>query len=131
MYGTHLMIDLAGCPRAVLGPRNLERYARELTSGLRFTALSWNCEVSVQGDGTFDDPATCGVSGCLFLVQSAVTLHGLWLTGECFVDLFTCAEATGADLRAVEAVTRSRLEPADMRVRRFGRGEVGWRAWSC
>lgn len=92
MYGTELIIDFEGCNRTTFNYLNIRAYMIELCDKLGVERVAFTYEESEPGDSTEGNPKTCGITAVQVLVASSITLHALRLTGEMFIDIFTCGE---------------------------------------
>lgn len=103
--GIHLLLDLEGCPREVLGDRSRIRVA------LRAAAL--DAGATIVGE-VFHQFQPAGISGVLLLAESHVSVHTWPERQEAALDLYSCAAsfdveaAAGALARALGATRQQR-----------------------
>ncbi len=115
--GTHVLLDLDGCPRELL------QDGAALRAGLREAALLGGATIVAEAFHTFDPPA---VSGVLLIAESHLSVHTWPDLGKATLDIYTCGSAFDARAAAdrlalsLRATRQRRVEVK----RGFGAGVV-------
>jgi len=104
-YGKSMVIDLEGCDTGKFNREDLEHFFMLLTMclGMERGDLCWWDDVGVPEDEKQTDPRTTGTSAVQFILTSSIVVHTLDLTGQVFIDIFTCGELDDVDVRIVVA----------------------------
>jgi len=97
-YGMEAVIDLKGC--------NVEKFTRESIAKwleilcdekidmVRDKLVFWDDE-GVPEEEKMTEPHTSGISGVQFILTSSIVFHTLDLTGEIYVNIFSCKDFDG------------------------------------
>lgn|SRR5690606_7235045 len=85
--GSHILLDLDGCPRDLLAD------AEELRAALRRAAVVAGATIVGEAFHEFKPP---GVSGVLLVAESHLSIHTWPLTGKATLDVYTCSESFDA-----------------------------------
>ncbi len=86
-WGMHLVVDLTGCDIAFIRDADhIRRFAADLVQLVGMTAYG---EPLIERFA-LDNPAAAGYSLVQLITTSSITAHFAELTGEVFVDLFSC-----------------------------------------
>lgn len=91
-YGNELILDLVGCEVKKLKSTEVEKGLHELCGLVGMTEVGYHFTESELGDETEGNEKTNGISACLFLIESSISFHGLWLTRCAFLNLFSCGK---------------------------------------
>jgi S-adenosylmethionine/arginine decarboxylase-like enzyme len=92
MYGSELVLDLTGCDVARFNYYSVRGFFIRLCDVIGAERVGFHYCESEPGDSTKGDPKTHGISAVQFLTASSITLHALDLTGELYVNVFTCGD---------------------------------------
>lgn len=105
MYGTELIMDFTGCDVTKFKHDPIMEFFRELCDKvLKVERVGTGYWESEPGDETENNPKTHGITAVQCLVTSSIVIHALDLTGELFVNVFTCGVFDTAKVR--DFVTR-------------------------
>ena len=111
--GTHVLLDLEGCPEDLL------RDDARIRSGLRKAALEAGATIVGEAFHTFNPP---GVSGVILIAESHLSVH-VWPEYDYVaIDFFSCGEEVIP--QAAIDVLEARLKPARQDIRRIDRGQA-------
>ena len=98
MYGSELLLDFIECDVDTFNYYSVGGFFREVCDDiLGVERIGFHFIQSESGDSTEGNVKTNGISAVQFLIQSNVTLHTLNLTGELFINVFTCGDDLHAD----------------------------------
>lgn len=111
MYGRELILGAAECNVKAFTYYPIWNFVRKLCDDvLGVERLDFVYRESEPGDSTEGNPKTHGVTAIQILVTSNVTLHVLDLTGQLFLNVFSCGDyETEAVKRLVDVCFGGRL----------------------
>lgn len=93
MYGQQLILGAVECNVKAFTYYPIWGFLRELCDDiLDVERLDFVYRESEPGDSTEGNPKTHGVTAVQILVASSVTLHACDLTGQLFLDVFSCGD---------------------------------------
>ena len=108
MWGQHLIVDMGGCDRSAVGDEMaIRRFCRELVERIEMTPY---------GDPIVEhfakhDPRVSGYTLVQLIETSSITAHFVDMTGDVYLDVFSCKAFSIAD---VLAVCRSHFSPTTL-----------------
>lgn len=89
--GTHILLDLEGCPQDLLSDKAKIRFR------LRQAALAAGATIVGEVFHEFQPP---GVSGVLLIAESHLSVHTWPFLGKATLDVYTCGPAFDAEVAA-------------------------------
>ena len=91
-YGQELILDLAGCDVSLFTRVELTRFFRLLCEriDMKPEALHFWDDVGVAPEDRQTQPHTKGTSAVQFILTSSIVVHTLDLTGQVFINIFSC-----------------------------------------
>lgn len=92
MYGPELALDVTGVKSGNFTYDVISKFVRDLCDNvLKVERVDgFYFAESEPGDSTEGNLKTQGFSAAQFLITSSVVLHGLPLTGDLYINVFTC-----------------------------------------
>lgn len=91
-YGKSLIADFEDCNVEAFNRENIDAYFVELCSaiGVEKEDLHFWDDVDVPLEDRQTDPRLSGTSAIQFILTSSIVIHALDLTGDLFLDVFSC-----------------------------------------
>lgn len=108
-FGYHLLLDLSNCNREKIGSReNIYKFVKTLVEMIDMVAVGEPIiEMLCEGD------PKVGYSLMQLISTSNITGHFMDISGEAYIDIFSCKEY---DIAVAEKVVRQYFEPEKVRV---------------
>ncbi len=101
-YGYELILDLQGCNPSLFNRRDLTGFFSSLCNLLHVEQADlhfWD-DVGVSEEERQTDPRLKGTSAVQFILTSSIVVHALDLTGQVFVNIFSCDEYDPEEVEA-------------------------------
>lgn len=91
-YGYELILDLEGCDVKTFNRREIDKYFAMLCNEINMQRCErfWWDDVNVPENEKQTSPHTKGTSAVQFILTSSIVIHTLELTGQAFVNIFSC-----------------------------------------
>jgi len=97
-YGMEAIIDLKNCNVKKFTRESIEEYFRILCDKkidmIRDKLVFWDDE-GVPEEYKMTEPHTSGISAVQFILTSSIVIHTLDMTGEIYVNIFSCKDFDG------------------------------------
>lgn len=93
-YGYELILDLHDCNPRTFNRDSLKKYFKKLCKKIDMTRCDlhfWD-DVGVPEEEQQTSPHTKGTSAVQFILTSTIVLHTLDLTGDVYINIFSCKE---------------------------------------
>lgn len=114
-WGHHLILDISACPVEVAtDPELLRRFVQELVETIGMKAYG----DPLMAHFAEHEPELAGWTLIQLIETSSITAHFVDLTGDCFLDIFSCQDF---DTDVAIALVRERLSPEDVTARKIAR----------
>ncbi len=90
IYGKELILDLRDASVQMFERAIVKRFCRDICEMMKMQRVGFHYIESEEDEEK--DPKTYGFSAVQFIITSGITMHGLSLTGDLFINVFTCGE---------------------------------------
>jgi len=97
-YGMEAIIDLCDCNVKKFTRESIEEWLDILCQekiDMVQDKLVWWDDFNVPEDEQATEPHTSGISGVQFILTSSIVFHTLDLTGEIYINIFSCKDFDG------------------------------------
>jgi len=97
-YGMEAVIDLCDCNIEKFNRKDIKKWldilCQEKIDMVQDKLIFWD-DQDVPEEYKMTECHTCGVSGVQFILTSSIVFHSLSMTGELYVNIFSCKDFDG------------------------------------
>ena len=116
-FGSHITLDLKGCPKEVLSDYNLNfDYLKSLPGLIHMTPITQPYVFPYSGLV----PEDKGITGIVIIAESHISVHSFEDKGYCFIDIFSCKDF---DVERAIQITKDLFKPENCEIHVVARGK--------